>query len=272
MYPFYEKNRSGDSNFISIGISSNMCFPPHLHSYVELVYVIEGTISVSINDKTKDLHKGDLAVSFPNDIHSYNTESSSKIMLIIFSPEIISSYFSRRMDKTLDNPFMLAISINEGIASLFDMLYFEYKNSNNKYVIKGLLYTILGKLDSGFILKNSSQSYNNTIQNLLRYIESHYHENISLQSIAKDLGFSKFYLSRIFTNKIGYQFNDYVNRLRINLAQKLLSDTDLSVLNVALECGFESQRNFNRIFKEYTAVTPTEFRSSGTTSSQSKQL
>lgn len=260
MYPFYEKNRSGDSNFFSITISENMSFPPHLHSYVEIVYVIEGTISVSLNDITKNLQKGDIGVSFPNDTHSYNTASSSKIMLLIFSPEIIGSYFSRRMGRTLEDPFILSCNLDKSVVSLLDMLNEEYVNSNNKYVIKGLLYTILGKLDTGFTLKSSSYSYNNTIQNLLRYIESHYHENITLQSMAKDLGFSRFYLSRIFANKIGYQFNDYINRLRINMAQKLLSETDMPVLSIALECGFESQRNFNRIFKEYTSSTPTEFR------------
>ena len=270
MYPFYETQKSNDLNFFRIGISSNMCFPPHLHSYVEIVYVIEGNISVTINDNTKELQSGDIAVSFPNDIHSYSTELSSKIKLLIFSPEIISSYFSRRMDKTLENPFISSHSMDKGITSLFHMLYEEYTNCNNKYVIKGLLYTILGKLDSHYSLKSSIHSYNNITQSLLRYIESHYHENITLQSIANDLGFSKFYLSRIFTKKIGYQFNDYVNRLRINMAQKLLTETDQPVLNIALECGFESQRNFNRTFKEYTSVTPSEFRFSARNQLQPK--
>ncbi|NRV87499.1 helix-turn-helix transcriptional regulator [Clostridium beijerinckii] len=150
--------------------------------------------------------------------------------------------------------------VDDGISSLLYMLHDEYTSFNNKYVIKGLLYTILGKLDSHFTFKKSSTFYNSTMQNLLRYIEIHYHEKISLDSIAKDLGFSKFYLSRIFSNKIGYQFNDYINRLRINKAQKLLSETDLPVTVIALECGFESQRNFNRIFKELTTLTPTKFR------------
>lgn len=262
MYPFYEKDRSGDSNFVSIIMSSNMRFPPHLHAYVELAYVIEGNIDVTINEASRNLQKGDIGVSFPNDIHSYNTETASKIMLFIFSPEIISSYFSSRMDKTLEDPFILKNSMDKEVTFLLDMLHEEYKKLWNKYVIKGLLYTIIGKLDENFTLKSSSLSCNNTIQNLLRYIESHYHENITLQSMAKDLGFSKFYLSRIFKNRIGYQFNDYVNRLRINMAQRLLCETDLSILNIAMDCGFESQRNFNRTFKEYTNSTPTEFRSS----------
>lgn len=260
MYPFFEANKSGDQNFFSSKILENFSFPPHLHPYVEIAYVIEGSIEVTINDVSSCLNVGEVSVCFPNDIHSFDSEEFSKILLFIFSPDLTGSFFGIRMDKTLENPFMSTAIIDEGIHSLLYMLHDEFTQYNNKYVVKGLLYTILGKLDEHFILKKSSHFYNSTIQNLLKYIEVHYHEKISLESIAKDLGFSKFYLSRIFSNKIGYQFNDYVNRLRINKAQKLLSETELPVTVIALECGFESQRNFNRIFKELTSLTPTKFR------------
>lgn len=260
MYPFFEVNKSGDQNFFTSGILTNFSFPPHLHPYAEMIYVVEGSIEVAINDVSRCLNTGEAAICFPNDIHGYNSKGFSKILMFIFSPDIASSFFGIRMDKTLENPFIPKNTIDEGISTLFFMLYDEFTNHNNKYVVKGLLYTILGKLDGYFILKNSNTSYNNTIQSLLKYIELHYQENISLESIAKDLGFSKFYLSRIFSNKIGYQFNDYVNRLRINKAQKFLRETDLPITIIALECGFKSQRNFNRIFKELTLFTPTEFR------------
>lgn len=260
MYPFFEANKSGDQNFFSSKILENFSFPPHLHPYVEIAYVIEGSIEVTINEASRCLNVGEASVCFPNDIHSFNSEEFSKILLFIFSPDLTGSFFGIRMDKTLENPFMSTTIINEGISSLLYMLHDEFTKYNNKYVIKGLLYTILGKLDGHFTLKKSSPFYNSTIQSLLKYIEVHYHEKISLESIAKDLGFSKFYISRIFSNKIGYQFNDYVNRLRINKAQKLLSETDLPITVIALECGFESQRNFNRIFKELTVLTPTKFR------------
>lgn len=261
MHPFYEVNNSGDQNFFTASFFTNFNFPPHLHPYVEIVYVLEGSFDVTINNLPGRINKGDIAISFPNDIHGYKTETYSKIMMFIFSPEIAGAFFNKRMDKTLENPFIPAHVVSNGIDSLFHELNAEYKNCNNKYVIKGLLYTILGRLDAHFILKSSKNFYNNTTQSLLKYIESHFHENISLESTANALGFSKYYLSRIFSNKIGYQFNDYINRLRINRAQKLLSETDLSISNVALDCGFESQRNFNRIFKELTFTTPTEFRS-----------
>lgn len=266
MYPFFEANKFGDQNFFSSKILENFSFPPHLHPYVEIAYVIEGSIEVTINDVSRCMVVGEASVCFPNDIHSFNSEEFSKIILFIFSPDLTGSFFGIRMDKTLENPFMSKNIIDGGIRSLLFMLHDEFTRYNNKYVVKGLLYTILGKLDEHFTLKKSNPFYNNTMQNLLKYIEVHYHEKISLESISKDLGFSKFYLSRIFSNKIGYQFNDYVNRLRINKAQKLLSETDLPITIVALECVFESQRNFNRIFKELTSLTPTKFRISSSKS------
>ncbi|HEX3021306.1 MAG TPA: AraC family transcriptional regulator [Lachnospiraceae bacterium] len=262
MYPFFEVKQSGNHNFFSSKLLTNFSFPPHLHPYVEMVYIKEGSIEVTINGDSRILQEGEAAICFPNDIHGFCSITGSKIMTFIFSPEITGSYFGIRNDKTLENPFIPASIMDKELCSLLLLLHDEYVNSNNRYVIKGLLYTILGKLDSYFILKSSSHSYSSTIQSLLKYVEMHYHENLTLDSISKDLGFSKFYLSRIFSNKIGYQFNDYINRLRINRAQKLLNETDLPITTIALECGFESQRNFNRIFKELTSRTPTEFRKS----------
>jgi Transcriptional regulator containing an amidase domain and an AraC-type DNA-binding HTH domain len=260
MYPFFEVSNSGSQNFFNSFAQTGLCFPPHLHPYVELIYVIEGSILVTINERAHLLSAGEAAMCFPNDIHAFDHTGYSKNMSFIFSSDMTSSYFSLKSDKTLENPFISKEIMEGGISSLLYQLHDEFLHKNNIYVIKGLLYTILGKLDSYFILKKSSPFHNNTVQTLLKYIEAHYQETITLECVAKDLGFSKYYLSRIFSNKIGYQFNDYINRLRINKAQKLLRETDIPITIIALECGFESQRNFNRIFKNLTAHTPTRYR------------
>lgn len=260
MYPFYEVKKSDRLDYFSISTGENITFPPHLHSYVELIYVLEGNIKVTINDNMKNLEQGEIAISFPNDIHSYNTTINSKHIILIFSPEIISGYFNDKVDKTLEIPFFYKREISETIYLFLNILKEEYIGTNNEYVIKGLLYSIFGKLDMNFKLKNSKYSNNSTIQSLLRFIESNYNENLTLDSVAKGLGFSKFYISRLFTKRIGYQFNDYLNRLRINKAQILLREEDMQISNIAMECGFESLRNFNRAFKQYTRITPTEYR------------
>lgn len=262
MYPYYETISTREPDGFTIIFEENFTFPAHLHSHMEFVYILEGEVTVWVNDIRKDLEKGDIAVCFPNDIHSYNSSAPSKLIILIFSPDIIRGYLSERTGKTLEYPFFEKGSFGDDINILLDMIVAENSGDRNEYVVKGLLYTIFGKLDRIFVFKDGRQLHDTTIQKLLRYIGSHFNENITLDSIAKDLGFSKFHISRLFNSKIGEQFNDYVNKLRVNMAQSLLTGTDSSISNIALECGFESIRNFNRVFKAYSSMTPKEFRSS----------
>lgn len=137
MYPFFEANKSGDQNFFSLKILENFSFPPHLHPYVEIAYVIEGSIEVTINDTQRCLSAGEVSICFPNDIHTFNSDGFSKIILFIFSPDLTRSFFGIRMDKTLENPFMSKNIVDDGISSLLYMLHDEYTSFNNKYVLKG---------------------------------------------------------------------------------------------------------------------------------------
>lgn len=261
MYPYYETISTREPYGFSILFEENFSFPPHLHSHIEFIHIVDGQVTVSVNDNKRDMKKGDIAICFPNDIHSYCSSSYSKLMILIFSPEIIRGYFSDHLGKTLADPFFINGSFPKDVDNLLNMIAEEGLSSRNEFVIKGLLYALFGKLDDNFIFTDGRQLHDTTIQKLLRYIGSHFCENITLESIAKDLGFSKFHISRLFNSKIGEQFNDYVNKLRINMAQNLLAGTDSTISNIALECGFESIRNFNRVFKQYNGTTPKEFRS-----------
>lgn len=257
MYPFYEIKKNGNRVYFNIFKTNNINFPQHLHSYVEVIYILEGSLKVGINERSRLLEKGELAVSFPNDIHSYSTPASSKAMIAIFTPEIINGFFGSKQELTLENPYFTS---DEKVHELFELLFEEFKGLNNEFVVKGLLYTIFGKLETQFAFKNKKYVYDNTIQLILKYIEGHFTQKLTLDRLAKELGFSKFYISRLFKSKIGYQFNEYINNLRVNLAQSLLTETDLSILNVAYECGFDSQRSFNRAFFSLLSQTPSEFR------------
>lgn len=257
MYPFYETTKNNESFYFNIFKSTNMNFPPHMHSHVEFIYVIEGEIIVTINKEKEKIRKGHIAFSFPNDIHSYETTSDSKVIITIFSPEIIYGYFENKSDVTLENPFYCCpLKVNVFLNILLE----NFNSTSNEFITKGMLYSIFGKMDSVFKFENKKYIYDNIVQILLKYIGNHFTENLTLDSLSKALGFSKFYISRLFTNKIGYQFNEYINMLRINMAQTLLTETNMSILDIALECGFDSQRNFNRVFKNLISLTPTKFR------------
>ena len=84
----------------------------------------------------------------------------------------------------------------------------------------------------------------------------------SLEDMAKDLGVSKYVLSRIFSKTFHSNFKRYLNDTRLDYARHRLEDTEDSITKICLDSGFDSQRTFNRVFKERFRVSPTEYRKS----------
>ncbi|MFP3089740.1 helix-turn-helix domain-containing protein [Treponema sp. TIM-1] len=96
-----------------------------------------------------------------------------------------------------------------------------------------------------------------------RYIWDHYTRRISLQEIADVSGLSAPYFSTIFKEEMGENLSSYLNRLRVEKAGRLLTETDLSLSEIAGSCGFEDQSWFSKIFKNYTGISPGKYRTKG---------
>ncbi len=95
---------------------------------------------------------------------------------------------------------------------------------------------------------------------ITEYIEQHYQEDIKLEDLAEKFGYSYHYLSAYFNQQVKEGFNDYLNRVRINKACKLLQDPSISVAQVSEMVGYLGHSYFCRVFKKYTGSTPTEWR------------
>lgn len=96
--------------------------------------------------------------------------------------------------------------------------------------------------------------------NAVEYVAKQFREQITLDKMARDLGVGKYVLSRMFAKTFHCNFNKYVNGVRLNYATAILENSNESITNLCLECGFESQRTFNRVFKEEYKMTPREYR------------
>jgi AraC-like DNA-binding protein len=100
------------------------------------------------------------------------------------------------------------------------------------------------------------------IQNSLIYIDLHYTEDISLEQIAAQSNLSPQYFSRLFSACFHIKLWDHVLSKRIDAAKRLLLvGKEMTVLDVALQCGFHNTANFNRVFLRFTGITPSEYRS-----------
>lgn len=102
--------------------------------------------------------------------------------------------------------------------------------------------------------------YSDKMQSVIRYMQDHLHEKISLEQLAGIAHFSKYHFSRVFAAMIGLSPSAYLSRLRLNKTMELLAQTELTMLEVSQACGFESQSHFNAAFKKEFKQTPGEAR------------
>ena len=91
-------------------------------------------------------------------------------------------------------------------------------------------------------------------------IRERYKSSLTLEDIAREQNYSFYHLGRLFKKRTGYSFSEYLTRIRLENAKKLLLSEDNSVKEVAYKVGFHSQGYFAKVFKKYTNIAPSEWR------------
>lgn len=86
-----------------------------------------------------------------------------------------------------------------------------------------------------------------------------------VDTLCKELNINKSYFCKLFKEDTGYTYSKYLNVFRIEKRKKLLLNTDMSLIDIAISVGFNSQNYFTMVFKKFVKMTPTEFRSTSIT-------
>jgi len=246
---------------VNLITEQNINFPLHLHQAVEIVLVAEGDIAVEVAGENHVLCKNDVAVIFPGQLHSYHTcTDNSTLRIIIFNPIILKDFFKELEHYRPEIPFLRSTEADADIYLAFDRLYrkdLDNHPAEKLAWIQLIMAMILPKLK---MIKNTDMGEYDLIYRIIDYLSSHYTEHITLDDLAKELHVNKYYLSHTFSSKLNSSFPDYLNRLRCDHAQMLLSSTNEHIATVGELSGFETQRTFNRVFKLHTGMTPNEYR------------
>jgi two-component system response regulator YesN len=116
------------------------------------------------------------------------------------------------------------------------------------------------KEHSEALLSRNSQPMHLEVRLAQAYIDSHLQEELSLSVVASSVGFSSYYLSRLFHFETGVPFSEYVMNCRVKKAEELLKTTNLKVYEVAEQTGFPNYRYFSMVFKKHLGYTPKNFR------------
>ncbi len=230
----------------------NLSFYEHMHNSFELFVVSEGESTVSIDNNNYILHKGEAVLIFPNQQHSFLSKKS-KHTYWIFSQELIKAFSTQvHLKIPTNNKFTPS---KQAIDILFDTS--EFDSALKK---KGALYYLLSEFDkeAKYIEKNKINA--NFLDRVLEFVENNYSGDCTLSNASNSLGYSYSYISRHFHKSFGISFSSFVNQFRISKACYLLKNTDLSIIECSMECGYASVYSFMRNFKSICNVTPSEYR------------
>lgn len=249
---FYQLNHSGFSLKFSKEYGENFNFPTHLHQSFEFITVISGEMSVSINGKEYVVKKGEGVIVFPNQLHSLESKNCHH-MLCIFSGELVKAYSAKVSGKI---PVSNKFSVPEGMCIAVD----ELSDESSVLEKKGTLYLVCAQFDKMAEYEEKQEFDSGLLDSIFRFVEENYSGECSLKNICNKTGYSYSYISRFFKKTTGMTVNEYINQYRISNGCYLLSNTNATVLECAMESGYESLRNFNRNFMAYMGMTPSEYR------------
>lgn len=253
----YQIENSMQDDAIEIMRAKTTSFPPHMHNSFEFVALTEGNIRIIVDDaKTYNLSKGEALMIFPNQMHEFIGDGRGEYLFVIFSTSFVEAYSHVFLNSVpTDNRMEFAEYHIDKMAAILDGVVPKKRLS-----LKAAFYSLCADFDEKALYEPKKIPNHALITKIFGFVENNHRGDCSLKALALHTGYHYAYLSRCFKEYTGVSFVEYVCRYRINEAKRLLTETNLTVLNIAYETGFSSLRSFNRAFKDKNGIAPSEYR------------
>ncbi len=237
----------------------------HFHNAVELVYVNQGEIICTIDNREIILREKQLLLINKRVVHKLSFyESAAKITYIQididkYAPDSIYPINTEHLSKygIFDTESEL-YAVFSDIVSELQNRHLGYKS----YLKSDILRIAAFMTRNNFILENNAYIINKDtkIMTAIAYINEHYNSKIYLDEVSQVINIDKFYLCKLFKQVLDMTFIEYVNLIRLTNAEQHLLNSDKSVSEIAFECGFSSTQYFGKLFKKRSGCSPKEYR------------
>lgn len=271
---FHENRVYSEDLPLSIQSHREFNFYAHWHTDIEVVLVRDGSITMGVNDEKRQLIKGDMAICSSGDIHYFDSRGKySDILILIFKSELIGSPVKWPVDFRFLSPFISSVQLDSSIWSqisgVLDFIRHEINQKNTAYemLIKAKLYelcamlvrytTSIGIADTK---KYKTHKRLEKMQRILSYLQDNYINDLTVIETSKQFKMSQFHFCRLFKSMTGVNFKTYLNTIRVTRAEELIVNTGKPITEIAFECGFNSIRTFNRVYKKIKGCTPSKLR------------
>lgn len=274
-----------ERNSTIVTLRHNRYSPPivHDHTFFELIYVYDGSCTQTISSSKVRLTTGDICIIPPGIRHSISVFDNSVILNCLIRKSTLHNIFFN----FLNNPNILSGFFLNNIYSENGNNYIIFHTGADFEIQRGFLYTYWESINKsmyfdqmigytlmlifGLLIRNYEKSVElpvftqkTDVQRfaLLQFIQDNF-STVTLEAVATRFHYTPEYTSQLIKKTTGQTFTHILQQIRIEKAQVLLQDTNLSVSDIANQIGYENTEHFIRLFKKKLMMTPTEYRRTG---------
>ncbi|APB31906.1 AraC family transcriptional regulator [Vagococcus teuberi] len=256
--------------------------PPHWHKEIEMIYVTKGLVNIGYDNQLFQVQEGEIFIFGSGESHYFLASPGSTRIVYQFDLAVFQNYLVNQSDyKDIVTLFEKAENLSrfwgndveQEMRSLVEKLFKEVqqKKLGYDYAILSLLHQLLVfyyreipqkncTLKEGNFVESTHQKQTlERLNDVFIYIENHFQEVITLEDVAKYVGFSPYYFSRFFKKNTGQNFSQFLTEYRLNQAKYILSHENIPMIEVAERSGFNSVKTFHHVFKEHVGLSPLKY-------------
>lgn len=259
-FRFYEKMPKDPGEVrILLHRDNPYTFAAHWHEHTEIHYLLEGEGLLRYGDGSLEISSNDCVAINGNELHQGGGGRATYFCLIL-SP----SYFENNhviLKKNVTDDF-----VRETVRRIAALCL--EKETGDLLELKGLAYLLAAHLVRNYTLKvmdeavySSETKKRMKINRAITYINENYGMHLTTKDLAEIVHLSEGYFCQLFREVTGRSAIDYLNRLRVDKAEQILKQTDVTVSEAAYCCGFEDANYFSRMFKKIKGFSPNGVRS-----------
>ena len=240
----------------------------HYHNYFEICYVLENKCFLKLEDVLYELTEGEFCIVPPGTRHCEMLEKKGKGYKTVwfnFPGASLTSHIA--INKNVSNFYTddyIDIELPPAFLHIVPYIYDRFKSGKNEWILiakGGMLGLFASVLDLLSVRKEPGMSWNQRLfSKAAQYIEKNYIMEITLEEIARHMGFSPNYFSSLFKKTAGISIFDYLNKVRVEKAKKLLLSPSYKIKEVSDLVGYSNPYYFSQVFKKLTKTSPEEFR------------
>ncbi len=226
-------------------------------NFHDMTYVHEGSITYYINGIAYRAKRGDLIYAPIGSRRCAEIDKDNPPVLYA-----VNMFVTDKKDKQITLPFapLSTVGVHEDIINLYNALSREWAMKKTGYVMKtrSLLLDILYHYFEILYYKNRYIDIDPRIEKAIMYIYREYKDKITSDDLAGFVGMNSSYFGTLFKKETGCNVKEFINRIRINNAENLIACGNISLKEAALECGFEDQFYFSKVFKTLKGYSPSK--------------